>query len=140
KITEAALVESAAKLFPAGSLLMGMYDTAAMKVSILSSPSSSNQACANFIPTEKVDIEWFFTFIEMAKEHYLLQRRGVRQKNLNLGMIKEFELPVPPIATQKKFSEIVKKVISVKSMQSSSDGLSCASFSSISHKAFSGKL
>ena len=46
KITEEAIQESAAKLFKAGSMLVGMYDTAAFKMGILKKLQASNQACA----------------------------------------------------------------------------------------------
>lgn len=140
KITDTALKNSAAKIFPEGSMLVGMYDTAAFKISILREPSASNQACANIIPGELLDIEWFFSFIEFSKETYLRQRRGVRQKNLNLGMIKGFELPLPPIKEQRKFKVIAEKLINSKLLQVHSADLSEASFSSLSQKAFLGEL
>lgn len=37
------------------------------------------------------------------KEHFLSQRRGVRQKNLNLGMIKGFEIPIADRGKQDEF-------------------------------------
>ncbi|BDX08089.1 restriction endonuclease subunit S [Planctobacterium marinum] len=140
KITDTALKNSAAKIFPEGSMLVGMYDTAAFKISILREPSASNQACANIIPGELLDIEWFYSFIEFSKETYLRQRRGVRQKNLNLGMIKDFELPLPPIEEQRKFKVIAEKLLNSKLLQVHSAGLAIASFSSLSQKAFSGGL
>src|SRR3954462_7371624 len=45
-ITAAGLKGSNAKLFPAGSLLIGMYDTAALKMSILDRAGAFNQAIA----------------------------------------------------------------------------------------------
>ncbi|WP_420554276.1 restriction endonuclease subunit S [Neptuniibacter marinus] len=138
KITENALRESAAKIFPKGSMLVGMYDTAAFKISILTEPSASNQACANIIPNELVHIEWLFSFIEFSKETYLRQRRGVRQKNLNLGMIKDFELPLPPLPEQEKFLEVVKKLMSTKNYQYETAKMSNCQFGVLSQKAFSG--
>jgi len=138
KITEDALKNSAAKIFPSGSMLVGMYDTAAFKISILTEPSASNQACANIIPNEIVDVEWFFSFIEFSKEIYLRRRRGVRQKNLNLGMIKQFELPLPPIKSQLKFSSIVKKMVESRSKQEQFQMTPL--FESLSQKAFLGEL
>lgn len=120
KVTEVALKSSAAKLFPAGSILLGMYDTAAFKASILAVDASSNQACANFKPGSLVTPEWFYYLAQIGKEHYLKHRRGVRQKNLNLGMIKEFELSCPPRALQDEFSRIVGQVRKILARQESS--------------------
>ncbi len=110
RITEEAINESAAKLFKAGSMLVGMYDTAAFKMGILKEDSASNQACACIEPNESVDIVWLYYALTMMKEFYLSQRRGVRQKNLNLGMIRGFELPVVSKKEQVIFVEFVKQV------------------------------
>jgi len=140
KITDEALSKSAAKIFPAGSMLVGMYDTAAFKISILNVASASNQACANIIPNEKIDIEWFFSFIEFSKETYLRQRRGVRQQNLNLGMIKDFDLPLPPKTEQEKFVKLAHKTMQMKERNYSSLSNSLDNFNSLSQKAFAGEL
>lgn len=140
KITDEALSKSAAKIFPAGSMLVGMYDTAAFKISILNVASASNQACANIVPNEKIDIEWFFSFIEFSKETYLRQRRGVRQQNLNLGMIKDFDLPLPPKTEQEKFVKLAHKTMQMKERNYSSLSNSLDNFNSLSQKAFAGEL
>ena len=44
------------------------------------------------------------------KENYLSQRRGVRQKNLNLGMIRGFELPVAEKIDQDEFVKFVEQI------------------------------
>lgn len=103
KITEEAIKESAAKLFKAGSMLVGMYDTAAFKMGILKKASASNQACACIEPNETVNIVWLYYSLQLMKEHFLSQRRGVRQKNLNLGMIKGFEIPIADRGKQDEF-------------------------------------
>lgn len=140
KITQDAIENSAAKLFPAGSMLIGMYDTAAFKISILTKEACSNQACANVIPNDSIEIEWLYSYLSYSKEHYLKARRGVRQKNLNLGMIKEFELPVPPKDLQQRFALVVKSLNeNFKSTSQFSEA--CATlFGSISVNAFSGQL
>lgn len=110
KITEEAMEESAAKLFKAGSMLVGMYDTAAFKMGILKVDSASNQACACIEPNESVNIVWLYYSLQLMKEHFLSRRRGVRQKNLNLGMIKGFEIPVADRGSQDEFVSFVKQV------------------------------
>ena len=110
KITEEAIEKSATKLFKAGSLLIGMYDTAAFKMGILKEDSASNQACACITPNDEVNIIWLYYELQMMKEHFLSQRRGVRQKNLNLGMIKAFKIPIAKREQQDEFSDFVKQV------------------------------
>ena len=116
KITRDAIDNSAAKLFDAGSMLVGMYDTAAFKMGILRNAASCNQACACITPNDLVDLVWLYHMLQAMKNHFLSLRHGVRQKNLNLGMIKEFTIPVPDKAQQLKFSAFVAQVDKSKSV------------------------
>ena len=84
-----------------------MYDTAAFKMGILKKTSSCNQACACVIPNENINIIWLYYELYLMKEYFLSQRRGVRQKNLNLGMIKKFEIPVSKYEDQLIFADFV---------------------------------
>ncbi|UNO19200.1 restriction endonuclease subunit S [Pseudomonas aeruginosa] len=80
KISESAIKNSAAKIFKKDSLLVGMYDTAAMKISILKEDSSCNQACANVECNELASVEWLYSYIDYAKDSYLSRRRGSVRK------------------------------------------------------------
>lgn len=138
KISESAIKNSAAKIFKKNSLLVGMYDTAALKISILKEDSSCNQACANVECNELASVEWLYSYIDCAKDSYLSRRRGVRQQNLNLGMVRDFLLPLPPRDLQDEFAKFVSAVFGMKKKQ---DG--CKDFpvfESLSLKAFSGQL
>ena len=115
KITEEAVESSAAKLFKSGSMLVGMYDTAAFKMGILTEDSASNQACACIEPNSSIDIVWLYYALTLMKDTYLSQRRGVRQKNLNLGMIRDFTLPTAYIDEQKQFVVFVEQIDKSKS-------------------------
>lgn len=138
KISELAIKNSAAKIFKKGSLLVGMYDTAAMKISILKEDSSCNQACANVECNELASVEWLYSYISYAKDSYLSRRRGVRQKNLNLGMIRDFLLPLPPRDLQDEFVRFVSAVFDMKKKQDECKDFPV--FESLSLKAFSGQL
>jgi type I restriction enzyme, S subunit len=109
KITRTAIDESAAKLFKAGSMLVGMYDTAALKLGILVEDSASNQACANILPNEDVNIIWLYEVIQTMKDNLLMKRQGSRQRNLSLTLIKSFEVPLPPIELQNQFVDFVRQ-------------------------------
>ena len=110
KITETAIEESSAKLFRKGSLFVGMYDTAAFKMGIATTDCSSNQACANIFPNRDVNVIWLYYELMEMKEFFLQNRRGVRQKNLSLGMIKGFEIPYAPSNLQNDFAAFVQQI------------------------------
>lgn len=101
-ITQKGLEESNAKLFPKGALLIGMYDTAALKMSILDRDAAFNQAIAGVKPNENIDLKFILYAINSRRFEILNQRRGVRQKNLSLAKIKNIALPIPPLPEQKR--------------------------------------
>jgi len=136
KISALAIKNSSAKIFKKGSLLVGMYDTAAMKISILKEDSSCNQACANVDCNELVNVEWLYSYIECAKDGYLSLRRGVRQKNLNLGMIRDFLLPLPPRDLQDEFEKVVSAVFLARKRQE--ECVKLPVFESLSRVLFNG--
>jgi len=109
-ISEMALQQSSAKLFNKGTLMIGMYDTAAFKMGILTESSSSNQACANLNPKQGYNIVWLYYLFDIMKPIFLQERQGVRQKNLSLSKIKEFEVPFAPFELQEQFVEFVHQV------------------------------
>ena len=110
-ITDAGLNNSNAKLFPKGSLLIGMYDTAALKMSILDRDGTFNQAIAGVKPNQRVEVEFVLYAINAVKPRLLLERRGVRQKNLSLGKIKEIKVPIPPPTEQRAVVTSLRNVV-----------------------------
>ena len=100
-INELAVRNSNAKLFPKGSLLIGMYDTAALKMSILDREATFNQAIAGVMPNKYIDLIFIMYSINSIKPDLLNLRRGVRQKNLSLEKIKNIPILLPSINEQK---------------------------------------
>lgn len=107
KITPLGLENSNAKLFPKGSLLVGMYDTAAFKMSILDREATFNQAISGIKPNNKINMYFLYLYFTANRDSYMKQRSGVRQQNLNKGFICDIEVPVPSLEEQK---DIVSKV------------------------------
>jgi type I restriction enzyme S subunit len=68
------------------------------------------------------------------------QQRGVRQKNLNLSMIRNLEVPVPPIELQQKFAQIVEKVETMRKIHNQSNQEINKLFNTFAQKAFKGEL
>ncbi|MDM1014570.1 restriction endonuclease subunit S [Clostridium perfringens] len=140
-ITESAIIESAAKIIEVGSLLLGMYDTAALKSTINMIECSCNQAIAYSKLNENlVNTVYVYYCIQIGKEFYKSQQRGVRQKNLNLSMVKGLEILMPPLEFQNQFAEFVKQVDKLKfEMEKSLKELE-DNFNSLMQKAFRGEL
>lgn len=144
RITPIGLARSNAKVFPSGSLLIGMYDTAALKMSVLASSAAFNQAIAGIKPSPRLDTYFAMLAITFMKPEILAQRRGVRQKNLSLQKIKAIQVPLPQLDVQraivKEFLDLGSRVNSLRRVQNRRLELHKELRSSLLHQAFSGHL
>jgi len=143
-LTRMGLDTSNAKLFPRGSLLIGMYDTAALKMSILDRSGAFNQAIAGVKPNNGVEMEFILHAINAMKPKLLLERRGVRQKNLSLSKIKDIEVPLPKLSEQRAALSHLKALgAETQHLQSNYEQKLAALEAlkkSLLHQAFTGKL
>jgi len=145
KISQKGLDNSSAKLFTKGTLLIGMYDTAAMKMSILTDDGSCNQSIVGFKPNED-ELSLIFTLYQLQylKKEILEQRKGVRQQNLNLSKIKAIEITYPPLTVQQKvviyLDDLSDKIERVKAVQKEKMDSLKALKASILDGAFRGEL
>ena len=101
-ITECAVAETNAKVFPAGTLVVAMYGEGKTrgKVSELGIAAATNQACAALLCAhmdEQVK-SYVRLFFEKHYEELRNKAAGGVQPNLNLSIIKQTALPLPPLA------------------------------------------
>ena len=140
-ITEQAIKESNTKLIAKGSILLGMYDTAALKSTINTEVVSCNQAIAYCkLDDRLVNTSFVYNIIQIGKEHYRRLQRGVRQKNLNLSMVKGIEVLFPPIKLQNQFAERVQAIEAQKAQAQASLAQAEDLFNSLLQRAFKGEL
>jgi type I restriction enzyme M protein len=99
-ITQDGLDNSNCKIYPKGSLLIGMYDTAAFKMSILDRNATFNQAIYGIETNENINVVYLYLYLMTAKEKYLNDRVGVRQRNLSKSYIDQIEVLVPSLEIQ----------------------------------------
>ena len=109
-ITPAALKNSAAKIYPVGSLIIAMYGQGVTRgrTAKLGIEAATNQACCvlyEFAPNVDPDFLWFYLMGEY--ENLRGQASGNNQPNLNAEMIANYEVPLPPLDFQK---DLVKEV------------------------------
>lgn len=140
-ISELALNESNAKIIEEGSLLLGMYDTAALKSTISTAKLTCNQAIAYCkLDNKLVNTIYVYKIIQLGKEHYRRLQRGVRQKNLNLSMVKNIEILHPPLSLQNQFAERTQAIEAQKAQARQSLQKAEDLFNSLLQKAFKGEL
>ena len=110
RITEAGLKNSAAKIFPVGTLLMAMYGQGKTRgqVAKLGIRAATNQACAAILLKSGHDPEFYFQTLASQYEEIRELGNAGTQKNLNGGLIKEIVVPLPPLPEQQRISTVVE--------------------------------
>jgi type I restriction enzyme S subunit len=105
-ISQEGLNNSSAKLFPAGSVAMAMYGATIGKTSILGIEATTNQACAVGIPNKKLTSkEYLYYYLCSQKDAFVEAGKGGAQPNISQSMIKEWEVPLPPLNEQKRITD-----------------------------------
>ena len=66
--------------------------------------------------------------------------RGVAQPTVNLGDIREFKIPLPPLPLQEKFAQIVQKHDRFRTQQREAERQAEHLFQTLLHRAFRGEL
>lgn len=111
KITQLGLEKSNCKIFPKGTLLIGMYDTAAFKMSILSNAGSCNQAIVGIRPNSNLfDSIYLLHQLTFLRPKVMELRQGVRQQNLNSTKIKELRIYLPKLSEQRKIATFIETI------------------------------
>ena len=103
-ITEEALAETSVKLWPIGTVLVAMYGEGKTrgKAALLQIESTCNQACAAIdYDRPLVTGDYLLTYLNSQYEASRRLASGGVQPNLSLGLIKNMEIPVPSLETQR---------------------------------------
>lgn len=116
RITQAAIDETNAKIFPVGSFIVAMYGEGKTRgrIAELGIAAATNQACAALIcghldPPVKAFVRTFF------EKNYAALRAsaaGGVQPNLNLGILKKTVLPIPPLFEMDAINNVSEAALS----------------------------
>ncbi|OIN84758.1 restriction endonuclease subunit S [Francisella sp. TX07-6608] len=102
-ITDEGVKKSSAKIFPKGSLLMAMYGATVGRLGILNIDTTTNQAvCAILNDKNKFETKYLFYFLKNIRKDMLRDSFGGAQPNLSQTYIKNLNIPLPPLAEQKR--------------------------------------
>ena len=110
-ISEEAIANSSAKLYPKGSLIIAMYgqgDTRG-KAAILRYAAATNQACAAIAVKKEFDPDYIWYAIMGSYESIREEAQGSGQPNLSLDIVKNFKIAAPPIEEQKEIAAYLSK-------------------------------
>ncbi|CAM4071907.1 restriction endonuclease subunit S [Flavobacterium weaverense] len=98
------------RFFKSGTLLLAMYGSVG-KTAITKIDLTTNQAILgiNILGKSKLDIKYLRFWFTTIKEQLLDRAVGAALANISLGIVKELEIPLPPLPTQQKIVAILDK-------------------------------
>jgi type I restriction enzyme, S subunit len=115
KITALAIKESSAKLVPKGALLIAMYGATIGRIAELGVEGTTNQAICHIVPDEKIaDKRYLFYGLRFRVPELIAQGAGGAQPNINQQIIRDTQLPLPPLPEQKRIAAILDKAASIR--------------------------
>lgn len=125
KITEEAIKNSSAKIFPKGTLLIALYGATIGKLAFLGVDAATNQAVCGIYQNDSIDSKYIYNFLFHKKQDLVNQGIGGAQPNISQTILKKLEIPIPPIQTQQAivskieelFSELDKGIEDLKTAQ-----------------------
>ncbi len=96
------------RIFEKGTLLLAMYGSVG-KVAFTGVDMSTNQAILGIriIDETVLDYSYLKYWFQTIKSKLLDRAVGGTLQNISLGIVKDLEIPLPPLATQKRIAEIL---------------------------------
>lgn len=144
RITQRALDNSSAKLYPPNTVIMAMYGATIGKLGILSVDGTTNQACACAKPNKYVLVKYLFFYLMSRREDFIKKGKGGAQPNISLEIIKDYKFPLPPFQEQQRIIERIESLFSKLDEAKEKIQMALDSFetrkSAILYQAFSGEL
>ena len=141
-ITELAVQETNCRKFPIGTILVAMYGQGATrgKVGILNCAAATNQACAALTALACEDQEYIFAVLRNCYDELRNLGRGGTQPNLNLTLVKEFEIPWPEEFAREEFSQKWRELDNLRHLLHRKLSLLQELQKSLANRAFAGLL
>lgn len=110
-ISQTALKNSAAKLFPENTVLMAIYASPTVgRLGILTAESTCNQAAVGIIAKEEIGYAYLYLLLLSERINLNNLASGAAQQNLNVGIVKRYRVLVPTIDILGTFNEIINPI------------------------------
>lgn len=142
-ITELGFRNSAAKMVPAGTILMAMYGQGVTRgrVAILGIDATVNQACAAIqLSNDWISTDFIYHYLISAYEKVRNLAHGANQQNLNALLVKSILVLVPPVAEQTLIGQMLSVVDRKTEIEESRKQALEVLFNSLLHNLMTGKV
>ena len=113
KITDDALRNSSAKLFPSGTVLVALYGATVGKVGILKIDAASNQAvCALFPRNNSFTAKYMFYWLMSQRRELMNKSMGGAQPNISQGIVRSHPFPLTTLPEQERIVARLEELLS----------------------------
>jgi type I restriction enzyme S subunit len=142
KITNSAVKECNMILFDKNTILIAMYGQGKTrgKVALLDTQTTINQAFGAIIESKLFNTLYLLKLLDFMYKNIRDLGRGGNQENLNLDIVKNINIILPPINLQNKFADIVEKTENIKTRQNKKLLQLQNLHNSLMQKAFKGEI
>jgi len=112
KISDEAIKNSSAKVFPKGTLLIALYGATIGKLAFLGVDAATNQAVCGIYKNENIDSDYLYHFLFSKKPSLIKQGIGGAQPNISQGILKNLDIPIPPLPEQLAIVSKIEELLS----------------------------
>jgi type I restriction enzyme, S subunit len=130
------------KLYPPGTVLMAMYGQGKTRgqVSLLEISAATSQNAAAIQPSTEINSEFLWQYL--MSRYQVLRGSGAlgHISHLNLGYVRDFEIPKPPIVIQWEIAEILRTIDSRLTLIESRKLLLTDLFRSLLHQLMTAQI
>ena len=127
------------KLWPAGTLCITIAANIA-KTGILTFEACFPDSVVGFRAQDEATVEFVRTWLSFLQENLEETAPESAQKNINLAILRDLEVPFPPLPLQRDFARRVAAVERLKAAHRASLAELDTLFAALQHRAFSGDL
>lgn len=111
-ISELAVKNSSAKIFPKGTLLIALYGATIGKLAILGIDAATNQAVCGIFESKAIDTKYLSNYLFHIRRKLIEKGAGGAQPNISQAIVKAIALPLPPLSEQHRIVSKIEELFS----------------------------
>jgi type I restriction enzyme, S subunit len=105
KISEEAVKNSSAKIFPKGTLLIALYGATIGKLAFLDIDATTNQAVCGIFEDGNSNLKYLYWFLYFKRPELIEAGIGGAQPNISQTLLKDLSFPLSPLPEQQRIVE-----------------------------------
>jgi len=127
------------RMWPAGTLCITIAANIA-KTGILTFDACFPDSVVGFTSEDSATVEFVRSWLSFIQRHLEYNAPKSAQRNINLAILRNLEVPLPSLELRRKFAQCVERVEQVKVSQRAHLAELDALFASLQYRAFRGEL